>query len=100
MKIKVCKNCGRYFTPVNRAAEIYCDLTPRSNGGKKCRELGARKTYSKNIQQVEGFLIYRRTYQRRIMQVSRKANPRKEKEKFEKWRELAQEKIKEYKKVR
>ena len=32
------------------------------------------------------------------MQVSRKANPRKEKEKFEKWRELAQEKIKEYKK--
>lgn len=98
VKIKVCKNCGRYFTPVNRAAEIYCDLTPRSIGGKKCRELGARKTYSKNIQEVEGLLIYRRTYQRRIMQVSRKANPRKEKEKFEKWRELAQEKIKEYKK--
>ena len=45
--IKTCKHCGRYFIPVNRQAEVYCDLTPRTGNGKKCKELGARTTYAK-----------------------------------------------------
>lgn len=96
--IKVCKNCGRYFIPVNRQAEVYCDLTPTSGNTKKCRELGARTTYNKTIQDVEGLLIYRRTYQKRLMELSRNSNSTLEdKEKFDNWKKSAQAKIKEFK---
>ena len=98
VKIKVCKNCGRYFIPVNRQAEVYCDLTPTSGNTKKCRELGARTTYNKTIQDVEGLLIYRRTYQKRLMELSRNPNSTLEdKEKFDNWKKSAQAKIKEFK---
>lgn len=97
--IKTCKHCGRYFIPVNRQAEVYCDLTPRSGNGKKCRELGARTTYAKNVKEVEGLLIYRRTYQKRLMELSRNPNTsEKDKKKFNTWKKAAQEKIKEFKK--
>lgn len=96
--IKVCKNCGRYFIPVNRQAEVYCDLTPTSGNTKKCRELGARTTYNKTIQDIEGLLIYRRTYQKRLMELSRNPNSTLEdKEKFDNWKKSAQAKIKEFK---
>lgn len=95
--IKTCKNCGRYFIPVTRHAEVYCDLTPVMEG-KKCRELGARATYTKNIQEVEGLLIYRRTYQRRLMELSRNPDTTKdERAAFDNWKKSAQAKIKEYK---
>lgn len=95
--IKTCKNCGRYFIPVNRHAEVYCDLFPII-GGKKCRELGARITYTKSIQEVEGLLIYRRTYQKRLMELNRNPNAtEKDRKSFNDWKKSAQNKIKEYK---
>lgn len=96
--IKICKNCGRYFMPINRQAEVYCDL-PQLDGNKKtCRELGARLTYSKNINNVEGLLLYRRTYQKRLMELSRKADAtQEEKDSFNIWKKSAQAKIKEFK---
>ena len=95
--IKTCKNCGRYFIPVNRHAEVYCDL-PKTNGEKLCRELGARATYTKNIQEVEGLLTYRRTYQKRLMELSRNPNAtEEEKESFNVWKKSAQAKIKDFK---
>ena len=96
--IKICKNCGRYFIPVNRHAEVYCDLIPAKGNTKKCRELGARVTYTKTIQDVEGLLLYRRTYQKRLMVLSRNPNATQEdKESFDNWKKSAQAKIKEYK---
>lgn len=97
--LKTCKHCGRYFIPVNRHAEVYCDLTPLATNGKKCRELGARSTYAKNVKEVEGLLIYRRTYQKRLMELSRNPDAtEKDKKKFNAWKKAAQEKIKEFKK--
>lgn len=96
--IKTCKNCGRYFMPLNRHAEVYCDLIPTMGNNKKCRELGARTTYNKAIQEVEGLLAYRRTYQKRLMEISRNPNATLEdREKFDKWKKSAQAKIKEFK---
>lgn len=83
---------------LNRHAEVYCDLTPYAVNSKKCRELGARTTYNKNIQGVEGLLIYRRTYQRRLMELSRNQDTtNEEKEMFDNWKKSAQAKIKEFK---
>ena len=96
--IKTCKHCGRYFIPVNRNAEVYCDLDPYNSSEKKCKELGARTTYSKNIQEVEGLLIYRRTYQRRLMEIARnKKATNADKENFNNWKKSAQAKIRQFK---
>ena len=96
--IKACKSCGRYFIPVNRNAEVYCDLMPVING-KKCRELGARTTYAKNIKDVEALLIYRRTYQKRLMELARNPDTTEdERNDFNKWKKEAQAQIKLYKK--
>lgn len=97
ISIKSCKHCSRYFIPVSREAEIYCDL-PHSGTKTTCRDTGARITYAKNIQEVEGLLLYRRTYQRRLMELSRNPDTTEaEREKFKDWRKSAQAKIKEFK---
>ena len=84
--------------PLNRHAEVYCDLIPAKGNTKRCRELGARTTYNKTIQEVEGLLLYRRTYQKRLMELSRNSNATLEdREKFDKWKKSAQAKIKEFK---
>lgn len=98
ISIKICKNCGRYFIPLHRHAEVYCDLPPEKYNDKTCRELGARTTYNKAINDVEGLLIYRRTYQKRLMELSRNPNAtEKDKERFNNWKKTAQGKIKDFK---
>lgn len=94
--VKECQNCGRYFIPQNKISEVYCDL-PNVDGSPTCREKGARQTYNKTLYEVEGKLIYRRTYQRRIMEVNRNPDNAELKEKFVAWRKAAQEKQKEFK---
>ena len=94
--VKECQNCGRYFIPQNKISEVYCDL-PNVDGSSTCREKGARQTYNKTLYEVEGKLIYRRTYQRRIMEVNRNPDNTELKEKFVAWRKAAQEKQKEFK---
>lgn len=94
--IKQCKNCGRYFQPVNRHAEVYCSL-PNIDGSPTCKEKGAGETYRKNIKEIDGLLTYRRTYQKRIMEVSRNREDTDLKTKFDNWKKKAQEKIKAFK---
>ena len=94
--VKKCKNCGRYFEPINRQAEVYCSY-PNLDGSPTCKEKGAGETYRKNLKEVEGLLIYRRTYQKRIMEVSRNKEDKKLKTSFDNWKKKAQEKIKAYK---
>ncbi len=95
--VKQCKNCGRYFQPVNSQAEVYCNL-PNFDGSPTCKTKGARETYNRNLNEVEGLLIYRRTYQKRIMEVSRDRENKALKQAFDKWKKAAQEKIKMFKK--
>ena len=100
-KIKICKHCGRYFVPMKKSLEIYCELDPIEPNGKKCKEFAARVTYANNIKDSEALLIYRRTYQKRMMEISRNTDlvaKEKDREKFVKWRKKAQDKIKLFKK--
>lgn len=94
--VKQCKNCGKYFQPVNRHAEVYCSL-PNIDGSPTCKEKGAGETYRKNIKEIDGLLTYRRTYQKRIMEVSRNRENTDLKDKFDNWKKKAQEKIKAFK---
>lgn len=95
-RIKQCNNCGRYFIPVNRQAEVYCDL-PNVDGSNTCREKGAGTTYKNNLENVAGLLEYRRTYQKKLMETTRNKENLKLKQEFDNWKKKAQKKIKEFK---
>ena len=94
--IKKCKRCGRYFIPNVRNDEIYCDIQ-NIDGSSTCRELGAKETYKKNLENVPALLEYRRSYQKKLMYCSRNKDDKKLKKDFDNWRKNAQSKIKEYK---
>lgn len=93
IKIKTCKNCGKYFIPVKNT-EKYCDITYYENE-TICKMIGATNSYTKKRKSVEGIKFYRNNYQRRLMQVKRSDNEQ-VKLAFENWKLLAKTKIKEF----
>ena len=96
LPIKVCQNCGRYFIPTFRQNEIYCDL-PNVDKSATCREKGASETYKKSLESSPALLLYRRTYQQKVMAVYRNKENKQLKKEFEKWKKEAQMKIKLFK---
>lgn len=93
IRIKVCKNCGKYFIPFKNT-EKYCDIVYCENE-VTCKKVGASNSYSKKRNTIEGIKFYRNNYQRRLMQVKR-SNDEQVKKDFENWKKLAKEKIKEF----
>lgn len=93
VKIKVCKNCGKYFVPIKNT-EKYCDIAYYENE-KTCKTIGATNSYIKKRKSVEGIRFYRNNYQRRLMQVKRSEDEQ-VKLAFENWKHLAKSKIKEF----
>lgn len=96
LPIKVCQNCGRYFIPTFRQNEIYCDLE-NVDGSLTCRDKGANETYKKNLENTPALLLYRRTYQQKVMAVYRNKENKQLKKDFDKWKKEAQSKIKLFK---
>lgn len=94
--IKTCQNCGRYFIPTFRQNEIYCDLK-NVDGSPTCRDKGATETYKKNLESTPALLLYRRTYQQKVMTVYRNKDNKQLKKDFDKWKKDAQAKIKLFK---
>ena len=94
--IRTCQNCGEYFIP-NKLNEIYCDFLHKD--GTTCRDKGAGQTYKKNLENSPALLEYRRTYNKKFNVISRaKEEDKKQlKQDFDKWKKLAQSKVKEYK---
>lgn len=97
--IKKCQNCGKYFIPTSKESEIYCDIIYYEKE-KSCRIKGAAETFKKNIGEVDAYKLYKKTYQRILMQIQRgKINPYSEKATyFTQWKQKAQQYLKRYKK--
>ena len=96
LQIKTCLNCGRYFIPTFRQNEIYCDL-PNVDNSPTCREKGANETYKKSLENNPALLLYRRTYQQKVMIVYRNKENKQLKKDFDKWKKEAQAKTKLFK---
>lgn len=96
LPIKTCQICGRYFIPTFRQNEIYCDL-PNADGSSTCKEKGANETYKKTLENSPALLLYRRTYQQKVMTVYRNKENKQLKKNFDKWKKDAQSKIKLFK---
>ena len=60
--LKKCKNCGKYFLTTNSAV-IYCDNVFEDN--KTCREIGANKVFTKNLEKDEAYNLYRKIYKKK-----------------------------------
>ena len=97
LPIKTCQICGRYFIPTFRQNEIYCDLK-NVDGTPTCRDKGASETYKKSLESNPALLLYRRTYQQKVMTVYRNKENKQLKKDFDKWKKEAQENIKLFKK--
>lgn len=93
IKIKTCKNCGKYFIPIKNT-EKYCDIVYYQNE-QTCKTIGATNAYTQKRKSLEGIRFYRNNYQRRLMQ-SKRSNNEQVKSAFENWKQLAKAKIKEF----
>lgn len=96
LQIKTCLNCGRYFIPTFRQNEIYCNLK-NVDGTPTCRDKGASESYKKNLENTPALLLYRRTYQQKVMNVYRNKENKQLKKDFDKWKKEAQARIKLFK---
>ena len=69
VKMRVCKNCLRYFAVMGKASTEYCDRVCDSKG-RTCREIGAINTWTQRKQGDEVFKEYRREYKKRFARIN------------------------------
>ena len=89
--MRVCKNCGRYFTFTGRSSAEYCNRVC-DDKGRTCKEVGASLTWSKNRGSDAVFMEYRREYKKRFARIKRGTV---EPDVFYAWGEKAREKMSE-----
>ena len=69
VKMRVCKNCLRYFAVTGKASTEYCGRICDSKG-RTCREMGAINTWTQRKQGDEMFKEYRREYKKRFARIN------------------------------
>lgn len=87
-RMRVCKNCGRYFAIARRSTAEYCER-PIDAKGRTCKDVGSIVQWTKNRADDDIFKAYRREYKRRFAWI--KAG-RVTAEEFYAWSEKAREK--------
>lgn len=78
---KECENCHRYFIPVNRKDEIYCERQIEGTE-KTCKQIGALNKRREKAEVIPGDKEYWNIYKRYKYKVERKIITKKE---FSKW---------------
>lgn len=69
--IKRCKNCGRFFTPLNRSDEIYCNNPSPQDPGRSCKEYGTQKLWYDRLKKDETKSLWRKVSQAKQKMASR-----------------------------
>ena len=69
IKMRVCRNCLRYFAVTGKASTEYCGRVCDSKG-RTCREMGAINTWTQRKQGDEVFKEYRREYKKRFARIN------------------------------
>lgn len=64
-RLKVCKNCGRYFAITGRSSAEYCNR-PFDEKGRTCKDVGSIALWTMKRSEDEVFKIYRREYKKRF----------------------------------
>ena len=69
VRMRVCKNCLRYFAVTGKASTEYCGRVCDSKD-RTCREMGAINTWTQRKQGDEVFKEYRREYKKRFARIN------------------------------
>ena len=69
VRMRVCKNCLRYFAVTGKASTEYCGRVCDSKG-RTCREIGAINTWTQRKQGDKVFKEYRREYKKRFARIN------------------------------
>ena len=65
IRLRVCRNCGRYFYMSGRSTAMYC-CRPHGEKGYTCRKNAPIQAWAERNQKDEIFCEYRREYKRRF----------------------------------
>lgn len=65
VRMRVCKNCGKYFAVMKNAKAEYCNH-PFDEKGRSCREIASIIQWNQNRADDEVFKVYRREYKKRF----------------------------------
>lgn len=79
VKIKSCENCGKYFIPVSKSNEIYCDNIYKNK--KTCRQVG----YEHKLNNNDILKAYRTAYKSQNAKKHRNKHRVDIDERFKKW---------------
>ena len=86
--IKRCDNCGKFFIPISKSNEIFCDnLYGTTN--KTCKQVGAAISYNNKLKKDDVQRKYRSTYSNWCMLVKRYPDIESYKLNFEIWKKEA-----------
>ena len=88
IRMRVCKNCGKYFAVTGHGGTEYCSRVFDSKG-RTCKEIGAVTQWAKSKRDDVVFKEYRREYKRRFAWIK---SGRIDSEEFYAWSEEAREK--------
>lgn len=88
IRMRVCKNCGKYFAVTGHGATEYCDRVFDSKG-RTCKDVGAMRQYAITHAGDETWKDYRREYKKRFARMRAGKLPSEE---FYAWSKAAQEK--------
>ena len=94
--IYICKNCGNYFIPSSKKNTLYCNNIYEHR--KTCQEIGAMITYNEKLKKDEINSLYRKTLSAKKMLANRNPDIPIYLEKYEKWKNKANEFKKDIKK--
>lgn len=70
-RFKRCKNCGRFFVPLSRADELYCDQPSPQDKSRSCKQYGSERLWYDRLKQDEAAKLARNIYMAKQMLVKR-----------------------------
>lgn len=70
-RLKRCKNCGRFFIPLSRADELYCDQPSPQDKNRSCKQYGSDRLWYDRLKQDEAAKLSRNVYMAKQMLVKR-----------------------------
>lgn len=87
IQIKRCQNCNKYFVPLVRSDEIYCDNI--FENGKTCKQLG----YENKVKNDEVLSQYRKIYKTQNARKQRNSHIPQIAERFKAWADFAKKQL-------
>lgn len=86
--VKKCNNCGKFFIPVAKTNEIFCDNV-FGNTNKTCKQVGSAIAYNNKLKKDDAQRKYRSTYSNWCMLIKRYPDIESYKLNFEVWKKEA-----------